>query len=333
MKITPSLSAVLLALLLTAGSCNTANRQARDNAQDNGNNTVNVPQFNADSAYSYVKAQVDFGPRVPGTEAHKACGDYLAGKLEQFGAKVYNQYADVTGYDGTTLRIRNIVGSYKPESRKRVALFAHWDCRPWADHDPDPKNHHKPVPGANDGASGAGVLLEIARQLQQQQPALGIDLILLDAEDRGAHEEYEGQHLEEYWCLGSQYWARNPHVQGYNARFGILLDMVGGHGATFRYEWISEEHAKDINRKVWEAAETAGYAGYFVPEGGGAVTDDHLYVNRLAGIPAIDIIQYDPQSDTGFGAYWHTVDDDMDHIDRQTLQAVGLTLLHIIYNE
>lgn len=331
MKLISPFSILTLALLLTAGACNNTGRQTATETDAEEATAANVPSFNADSAYRYVNEQVDFGPRVPGTDAHKACGDYLATQLQRFGATVVSQQANVAGYDGTMLPIRNIIGSYKPEAKKRIALFAHWDSRPWADHDPDPNNRRKPVPGANDGASGTGVLLEIARQIQLSQPTLGIDIILLDAEDRGAHEEYEGEHREEYWCLGSQYWARNPHVQGYNARFGILLDMVGGRDAVFRYEWVSEEHAKNINRKVWRAAQTAGYADYFVPEAGGAVTDDHLFINRYARIPTIDIIPYSETD--GFFAHWHTLKDDMDAIDRRTLKAVGQTVMQVIYSE
>ena len=232
-------------LLLSAFSCGGGNK-ANSTSEQSEETAVNVPQFDADSAYLYVKNQVDFGPRVPNTKEHVACGNYLAGQLEAFGAQVTNQYADLIAYDGTLLKARNIIGSYKPESKKRIALFAHWDTRPWADNDPDEKNHNTPILGANDGASGVGALLEIARLVNQQQPELGIDIILLDAEDYGAPQFYTGQHKEEFWCLGSQYWARNPHVQGYNARFGILLDMVGGEGSVFMKEGYSEEFAPDI---------------------------------------------------------------------------------------
>ena len=156
-------------VLLSAFSCGGGSKATGTNEQSE-KVVVNVPQFDADSAYLYVKNQVDFGPRVPNTKEHVACGNYLAGKLEAFGAKVTNQYADLIAYDGTLLKARNIIGSYKPESKKRIALFAHWDTRPWADNDADEKNHHTPILGANDGASGVGALLEIARLVNQQQP-------------------------------------------------------------------------------------------------------------------------------------------------------------------
>lgn len=323
---------VCLLLLTAIIAC--ANKQNNAVEQEPGTETkivVDVPQFDADSAYAYVQAQVNFGPRVPNTAAHRACGDYLAGKLAAMGAKVYNQYAELSTYDGTLLKARNIIGAYKPESRKRIALFAHWDSRPWADQDPDEKQHRTPILGANDGASGVGVLLEIARQIERQAPELGIDIILLDAEDYGAHRDYQGQHREEYWCLGAQYWARNPHVAGYNARFGILLDMVGRQNAEFRYEGFSEQYARDLNRKVWKAADRLGFGRYFVKRDGGGVTDDHYFVNTLARIPTIDIVAYDEKY--SFFEHWHTLKDDMSAIDRNTLKAVGQTVMQVIYQE
>ena len=317
-------------VLLSAFSCGGGSKATGTNEQSE-KVVVNVPQLDADRAYLYVKNQVDFGPRVPNTKEHVACGNYLVGKLKAFGAQVTDQYADLIAYDGTLLKARNIIGSYKPESKKRIALFAHWDTRPWADNDADEKNHHTPILGANDGASGVGALLEIARLVNQQQPELGIDIIFLDAEDYGTPQFYEGKHKEEAWCLGSQYWSRNPHVQGYNARFGILLDMVGGENSVFLKEGYSEEFAPDINKKVWKAAKKAGYGKTFIDERGDTITDDHLFINRLARIKTIDIIPNDPE--TGFPPTWHTIHDNMDHIDKNTLKAVGQTVLEVIYNE
>lgn len=192
-------------ILLSAFSCGTNNNKINSVQELEKNITVKVPQFDADSAYKYIQAQVDFGPRTPNSKGHVACGDYLAAKLAEHGAKVISQNAELPAYDGTLLKARNIIGSFKPESKKRIALFAHWDTRPWADNDPNEKNHHTPILGANDGASGVGVLLEIARQINQQQPELGIDIIFLDAEDYGAPQFYTGEHREDQWCLGAQY--------------------------------------------------------------------------------------------------------------------------------
>lgn len=295
---------------------------------------VNVPAFDADSAYSYVAGQVAFGPRVPNSEAHRECGDYLVQQLKRFGAQVDEQCDVVDAFDGTPLQMRNIIGSFQLENRKRLLLCAHWDCRPWADNDPDEKNHHTPVDGANDGASGVGVLLEVARQIQQQQPALGVDIIFFDVEDYGVPQFMNELSSEGSWCLGSQYWARTPHVTDYNARFAILLDMVGGKGATFYKEGFSEEYASAIVDKVWDKAHAAGYGNYFPKQRGGYVTDDHLPINRIARIPCIDIIPMMTDSElSSFGDTWHTVNDNMEHIDRSTLKAVGQTLLEVIYNE
>lgn len=295
--------------------------------------TVQVPAFNADSAYQYIQAQADFGPRVPNSAAHKACGDYLAEQLEKFGAKVYNQYADLVAYDNSILKARNIIGAYNPESRRRVLLCAHWDSRPYADQDKKKKNHKLPILGVNDGASGVGVLLEVARQLQKQAPQIGIDIIFFDAEDYGRPYFYKGAYKSDTWCLGSQYWGRVPHVEGYNARYGILLDMVGGKNSTFYQEQFSKRTAGSQMEKIWNAAHRLGFGHLFPKEEGTEVTDDHVYVYNLRQIPCVDIINYDPQCDTGFGDFWHTMDDNMEIIDRATLNAVGQTVLEVIYKE
>lgn len=315
-------------LLLFTGSCKTNTNSKKETTEAEA--TVVVPEFNADSAYLFVQAQVDFGPRVPNTKQHVECGEFLAQKLEGFGAQVTNQYADLIAYNGTILKARNIIGSYNPENKKRILLFAHWDTRPYADHDPDPKNHNTPILGANDGASGIGVLLEIARQINMQAPRLGIDIIFFDAEDYGTPASYTG-HTQNDYALGSQYWSRYPHVEGYNARFGILLDMVGGKDARFYKEGFSEQYASHINKKVWKKAKELGYSNYFINETTGTVTDDHLYVNKIARIPSIDIIPNDDHY--SFGSFWHTVGDDMSIIDKETLKAVGQTVLAVIYNE
>ena len=324
---------ITLAAVLTLGlsACGGSKKAQTSEAET----AVQVPAFNADSAYLYVKQQTDFGPRTPGSRAHDLCGDYLAARLEAFGAKVYNQRADLTAYDGRTLKARNIIGAYKPESKRRVMLCAHWDSRPWADNDPDKSKHHTPILGANDGASGVGVLLEIARQLQQQAPAIGIDIIFFDMEDCGTPQFAETLADDSHtWCLGSQYWSRTPHVEGYNARYGILLDMVGARGSTFLKEGVSMQYAPQIVKKVWKTARKLGFEAYFVDENGGYVNDDHGPVNEIARIPCIDIINCDLNAElSSFGNFWHTENDNMDIIDRATLQAVGQTVLHVIYNE
>lgn len=294
--------------------------------------TSKAPTFEADSAYAYVANQVSFGPRVPNSKAHKQCGDYLAAELTRFGAQLYVQEANLKAYDGTLLEARNLIGSYNPEQSKRVLLFAHWDSRPYSDHDPDPANLRKPLEGADDGASGVGVLLEIARQLGQQAPNIGVDILFCDAEDYGT-PEFVDDYQPDTWCLGSQFWAKNPHVKNYKAEFGILLDMVGGKGATFFREFQSMRSAAPIVQMVWSKARDLGYGKFFINADGGAITDDHQYVISGRGIPSIDIINYDPDTETGFASYWHTQKDNMDNIDRETLKAVGQTVLEVIYNQ
>lgn len=292
--------------------------------------TISIPAFNADSAYRYIQAQVDFGPRTPNSKAHEKCGDYLLKEMTRFGGQITVQKTDLMGWDGKVLKARNIITSFNTEKTTRILFLAHWDCRPWSDHDPNPANHKKPVLGANDAASGVGVLMEVARQLQIQKPRVGVDILFVDMEDYGEPEWYEGQKTEESWCLGSQYWAKNPHVPGYRARYGILLDMVGVPNATFPKEQHSMYYAPHVVEKVWNEATANGFDTFFVNKQGGGITDDHLPINQIIGIPTIDIIHYD---ENGFGDFWHTQNDTMENIDKTTLKAVGQTLLGVIYKE
>jgi len=291
---------------------------------------TSIPVFNQDSAYAYVERQVQFGPRVPNTEAHKACALYLASELERFGAQLHVQEAVLTAYNGDRLQAKNIIGVFNPEQTKRVLLFAHWDSRPYSDQDSDVNNHYKPIDGADDGASGVGVLLEIARQIKLNGIDKGIDIIFFDAEDYGV-PAFLNDYSQNSWCLGAQFWAKNPHVPNYKAEYGILLDMVGSKNATFYKEHYSVQYAAPIVEKVWNAARNLGYGKFFINAAGGVITDDHEFVIKGRGIPCIDIINYSASTPHGFGWYWHTQQDTMDIIDRETLKAVGQTVLEVIY--
>ena len=292
------------------------------------------PRSCADSAFSYIKKQTDFGPRVPNTDAQQNCAAWLMTKLKEFGAETFMQGFETVTFDKTRIRGYNIIGSYNPESPTRIIICSHWDSRPWADNDPDPANWMKPVDAANDGASGVGVILEIARQLQKKAPQIGVDCIFFDAEDWGPGESFQGEQLESYWGLGTQYWARNPHVKGYKARYAILLDMVGGKGARFSRERYSVYFAKLVVDRVWNTAARLGYSSLFNPSEGGYITDDHYFINTIARIPAIDIVPYLPNCEQStFGPTWHTASDIIDNIDKHVLEAVGKTLLDVIYNE
>ena len=290
-----------------------------------------VPTFNPDSAYQYVKAQCDFGPRVPGTEAHTACLQYFVEQFSRFGADtVIVQEGESMIYDGTKMPIRNVVASYGLGKPNRVMICAHWDSRPFADNDINPDNRRKAIIGANDGASGVGVMMELARQLGQKNAAIGVDLILFDLEDWGAPDWEQSKLSDGGWALGSKYWASRPHIPGYQAQFAILLDMVGAQGAQFYREYFSDQYASWVVDRVWNKAADLGLGHVFVNQRGGGVTDDHINVNR-AGIPCIDIIQFQTETETGFGDYWHTHNDDMRNIDLLTLDAVGRVLMEIIY--
>lgn len=285
--------------------------------------TSEMGNFNADSAYSYVAKQVSFGPRVPNTEAHRKTGDWLVSELNSHGFKVTEQTARLKAFDGTVLNARNIFGQLNPDNKNRILLLSHYDSRPWADQDPDPANRKKPVDGANDGASGVGVLLEIARQFKLNPTDKGIDILFVDAEDWGT----EGD--DESWALGTRYFVENPPVKGYSPKFAILLDMVGGEGATFCKEYFSERSAPEIAAAVWETAHKLGYGEMFPNRMGSAITDDHVQLIE-GGIPAIDIIEYHPDGDVGFNPRWHTLSDNMEGISKNTLEAVGTTLLQFL---
>lgn len=293
------------------------------------------PSFNADSAYLFCQQQCDFGPRTMNSKAHDDCEAWIADKFQQYGMEVIRQKASLKGYDGTTLKSTNIIASYKPEQTSRVLLCAHWDSRPWADNDPDEANWRKPVMAANDGASGVAVMVEIARLLQAADSlALGVDFICFDAEDYGFPQWETREDPGDTWALGAQYWAANLHKDGYKARFGILLDMVGGQGAQFYQESMSKYYASSIVDKVWRAASVVGFSSIFPMQQGGGVTDDHIPVNTVAKIPTIDIIPYYPACEaSSFGPTWHTINDDMAHIDKNTLKAVGQTVIQVLFSE
>lgn len=283
------------------------------------------PVFNADSAYYFVQKQVEFGPRVTNSDAHRKCGDWMVSELKKYAANVIEQKASITNFDGKRLNMRNIIAEINPQAADRILLCAHWDSRPYADQ--DTRDPDKAIPGANDGASGVGVLMQVAKTLKGIPPAVGVDIVLFDAEDLGK-SDYENS-----YCLGSQYWSNNLHKPGYKARFGILLDMVGAPGAKFAWEQTSVEYAQHVLQDVWQTAHNLGYGSYFMFYRKGGIIDDHYYVNSRTGIPTIDIIHYDAASRTGFPMHWHTHNDNMSVIDRNTLKAVGQTVLEVIYRQ
>lgn len=290
---------------------------------------VSLPVFNGDSAYMFVEKQVVFGPRVPNSLGHENCGRYLESVLRMCSDDVVVQNFNARVYTGDVLSGKNYVASFAPDKTKRILLMAHWDSRHIADRDSVVANRVKPVLGANDGASGVGVLLEMAMLMKDNPPPVGVDIVLFDLEDYGPTESDEGSDLE--WCLGSQYWSNNPHKLGYKAQYGILLDMVGDINSTFYVEGFSKYYAESIVKKVWGIARDMGYDNYFKKEDGGYITDDHLFVNRIAGIPSINIVNTKRDNEGSFAKYWHTTHDDMENIDKSVLQAVGDVLVRVVY--
>lgn len=290
---------------------------------------IKIPDFNQGRAYQFVADQVAIGPRVPNTAAHAETAQYLIKQLESFGMHVQTQKFDALTYDGLTWNLTNIIGSIQPEKKKRILLAAHWDTRKVADKDTERIN--EPIDGANDGASGVGVILEIIKSIQsaEQKPNVGVDVIFFDGEDNGNPNGGAAT----WWCLGSQHWSKNKHIPGYSAYYGILLDMVGGQSAQFHKEGYSMHYAPSIVEKVWNTADQIGYGRYFINNNVASITDDHYFVNEYGKIPMIDIIAHDPFSDDFFPDFHHTHRDNMDIISQETLKAVGQTVLQVIYME
>ena len=302
------------------------------------------PAFSSDSAYAYIERQMAFGPRVPNSAAHMQCAVWLIEQLRACGAEVELQKGFLPDYRGNDQQIYNIIGHfYTPEtaSRPRVLLGAHYDTRPWCDEEPDYDDRFYNVPGANDGASGVGVLLEVARQLglriADSTFKTPVDIIFFDVEDMGSPRFYTGAERADTWCLGSQLWATNYakkvesgelRVESY--QYGIVLDMVGAPDASFPREMYSTNYAGNYQQQLWNAAKQLGYGALFTDQQSYPITDDHYYVNYIAGIPCVDVIHYDVRNATGFPFWWHTRQDNMDNISKSTLQAVGEVVMSML---
>lgn len=316
---------VLLLTLVGLIGCGEPEHEERLNFEKQGRE---VPAFNADSAYQYVQQQVDLGPRHPGSEGHRLAKAYLIGKLAEAAGErsVFAQHFTHQGYEGDTLKLSNIIAAFNPTASDRIMLCAHWDTRPRADE--DSVDQDKPILGADDGGSGVAVLLELARLFKNNPPPIGVDIILFDGEDYGK----QGQ-MDRYF-LGSRYWANNPPVKGYSPRFGILLDMVGGENAQFPKEKNSLRFAPALVNEIWQIADGKGYSNTFVNREGVGISDDHVVINRILRIPTIDIIRHRANEDgtAQFAPYWHTHDDNMDVIRRETLESVGEVLAELVYN-
>lgn len=319
----------ILLLLLLCVSCVKQQQSSTTNSQ--------LSTFSADSAYTYIAQQLAFGARVPGTQAHEACGDWLVNELARHGAQVKNQHGTMTNYAGKPQAIRNIVAILEGNTSHAILLCAHWDCRPWSDEEELYEDRFEPVMGANDGASGVGVILEMVRQLSIRKSKgefiPTVQVVFFDCEDMGTPAHFTGSQRDHTWCLGSQYWAQQLKIQNSTLKinYGVLLDMVGDPSATFPKEYFSMQYAGGYVEQLWRTAQRLGYGRYFVQQATYyPITDDHYYVNTIAGIPCVDIIDYKTNTETGFAEWWHTQHDDIQNINKQTLQAVGETVLTTI---
>ena len=279
---------------------------------------VDVPDFDGARAHAHIERQVGFGPRVPGSSGHAEQLAWMEAYLRERADTVVLQPFDHTAKSGEVVRMSNVFASFRPDARDRILLVTHWDTRPTADMDPDPKRKTEPILGANDGGSGTAVLLELADVLSRHSPPIGVDLLFTDGEDYGPGEMY----------LGATHFAANPVPgPGYRPLYGILVDMVGDRRPVFPIEYHSYQYAPEVVERVWRAAEDAGYRHIFVRRHGGAIEDDHIPLNR-AGIRTIDIIDFD----YGPGnAYWHTTSDVLENTAPDGLEAVGKVILRLIF--
>lgn len=297
---------------------------------------VAIPTFNADSAYQFVADQVAFGYRTPGSTGQARCAAYLVSQMRRWADTVIVQEFSTRLWTGAEVRGKNIIASIEAapevENPKRILLGAHWDSRLWADHDPDQANHHKPIDGANDGASGVGVLMEMARGISAKRPGVAIDIIFFDIEDQGCADwATDEQYEEDSWCKGSQYWSQHPHTPYYTAAYGVLLDMVGTQQPRYTKEQVSRQFAPNVLDKMWMCAASLGHDKIFENTQTDPILDDHYYVNTLAKIPMIDIVQNNLGQ--SFFQHWHTIGDNMEHVDRQSLRICGEVILKTIYGD
>lgn len=290
--------------------------------------TVKIPKSDTDRIFSHVEKQLSFGYRVPGTPEHVACKDWFVEFLTPLADELEVQEFTSSFYGVKDAPSYNVIATFNPRHKKRVLLAAHWDSRIVAEKDKDENMRDKPISGADDGASGVAALLEIATMLKENPIDLGVDIILFDAEDQGTPG---GRSNNNTWCYGSQHWSKNKHKKNYTANFGILLDMIGAKTARFGKEGYSMQYAKKWQDKIWTLAQRMGQGNLFVNDSfGGGIMDDHYYVNTVAKIPMVDIINYQIDKNK-FGDYHHTHNDDISVISKANLRSVTQLVLAVLY--
>lgn len=336
MKIQMKLRFLPLLFLAVCTGCNDTNKPGNGGEEQQSKPLIQVkaPDFSADSAYAFTAKQVDFGYRIPESREHAACAAWLVSKLKSYTPDVEVQTGTMKMYNGKEITIKNIIAHFGKDKPNRMLLSAHWDSREWADQDSNKENWHKPVLGANDAGSGVGILLEIARQLKLKPIDMGITILLNDAEDQGTPEFDQEQFgsNNESWCLGTQYFADHLDKSKPMYAQGINLDMVGGKYARFLMEEESRRANSTLLDRTWKIGMELGYSDYFIYNYTSGIIDDHVYLGRNGQIPTIDIIDKDDNRPKGFPFMWHTMHDDMSNIDKNTLKAVGQTVLTVLYN-
>ncbi len=285
-----------------------------------------LPAFDARRCHDLLEVQVAFGPRVPNSASHENCLEFFVRFFDSLGLAPEKQQFEITGYRGERMKLTNVIARLRPSSRERILLAAHWDSRPFADMEKDPDRALRPIPGANDGASGVAVLLHLAEILRMRPPDIGVDIVLFDGEDYGREND------ESMFCLGAKYYSATRDART-GIRFGILLDLVGDRDAVFPKEGFSRRYAADIQDLLWTEAARMGLTR-FSPAVHGAILDDHVPLNTVAGIKTVDIIDaalvgHDKSSPRR--QYWHTLGDTPEQCEPETLGDVGRLLLSIIY--
>lgn len=265
-------------------------------------------EFDGAKAMGYVNTQMAFGPRVPGTAAHRTAGDWIVAQMRERADSVTVQTWTHVTADGTRLPMRNVLARFNPTASTRVLYLAHWDSRPTAEKAADAAARREPTPGANDGASGVAVLIGVADALKARPADVGVDLLFTDGEDWGDFDTNTDV------LIGAKYFAANM-PSGYAPVFGVLFDMVGEPNARFLYESNSLRVAPEVLQRVWSTAQQLGHGAYFPTREYGPVTDDHLPLIEK-GLKVINVIDLDY-------AHHHTPDDTADKVSAVTLQVVG----------
>jgi Zn-dependent M28 family amino/carboxypeptidase len=278
--------------------------------------------FSGAAAYGLVRTQLDFGARVPGTEAHRRAGDWIVAQMRPLADTVVVQSWSHVTARGDTLALRNVLARFRPESADRVLYLAHWDSRPTSDAAADARRRQLPVPGANDGASGVALLIALGQALRAAPPGVGVDLLFVDGEDYGDFGANQDV------LIGSTYFAEHLPSAGYAPLYGVLWDMIGDRDLRIPQELNSVRAAPEVVQRVWGVAESLGYGDVFVPETGQAVTDDHVPLIRK-GLRVIDVIDLDYASGAGV-SYHHTPDDTLDKVSAESLQVVGDVALQLL---